>query len=94
MVQTRDSLREQVGAQYDFDAQEPVESSLAERKNRELSAAIRDGKDQSEAEKAFDDKSEETLLDVKSSMRAMFVLTKARNEEIDASYDVIKKLKS
>ena len=46
------------------------------------------------AEKAFDDKSEETLLDVKSSMRAMFVLDEvARNEEIDASpYDVYQEI--
>ena len=95
LIQTRDALRELVGAQYDFDVPKSlVESSLAERKSREVNAAIRDGKDQAEAEKAFDEKSEETLVDVKSSMRAMFVLDEvARNEEIDASaYDVYQEI--
>ncbi len=95
LIQTRDELRSLVGAQYEFDVPKSlVESSLAERKNRDVNAAVRDGKDQAEAEKAFDEKSEETLVDVKSSMRSMFVLDEvARNEEIDASpYDVYQEI--
>lgn len=95
LIQTRDALRAQVGGQYDFDIPKSlVESSVAERKNREVSAAVRDGKEQADAEAEFDSKTDETLADVMSSMRAMFVLDEvARKEEIDASpYEVFQEI--
>lgn len=91
MIQTRDELRNLIGAQYDFDVpQSLVESSISERKSREVNAAVRDGKEPAEAEKEFEAKSEETLTDVKASMRSMFVLDEvAREQEIDVNpYDV------
>ena len=84
--QTREALREKVGAQYDFDVPASlVESSLSERRSRAVNTAVRDGKNADEAGKEFDEQ-EGVLDEVKSSMRAMFVLDEiARAEEIDVS---------
>ena len=82
--QTREALREKVGAQYDFDVPASlVESSLSERRSRAVNTAVRDGKNADEAGKEFDEQ-EGVLDEVKSSMRAMFVLDEiARAEEIE-----------
>jgi trigger factor len=90
MIQTREALRTQLGAQYDFDVPASlIESSLSERRSQAVNAAVREGTDAAEAEKAFDEH-EGVLDDVKASMRAMFVLDDvARGEEIDATpFDV------
>jgi len=90
MIQTRDALRAQLGAQYDFDVPASlIESSLSERRSRAVNTAVREGTDIADAEKAFDEQ-EGVLEDVKSSMRAMFVLDDvARGEAIDVTpFDV------
>lgn len=90
MIQTREALRTQLGAQYHFDVPASlIESSLSERRSQAVNAAVREGTDAAEAEKAFDEQAG-VLDDVKSSMRAMFVLDDvARGEEIDATpFDV------
>lgn len=90
MIQTREALRTQLGAQYDFDVPASlIESSLSERRSRSVNTAVREGTDIADAEKAFDEQ-EGVLDEVKSSMRAMFVLDDvARGEEIDVSpFDV------
>jgi trigger factor len=90
MIQTRETLRTQLGAQYDFDVPASlIESSLSERRSRAVNAAVREGTDIADAEKAFDEQ-EGVLDEVKSSMRAMFVLDDvARSEEIDVTpFDV------
>jgi trigger factor len=90
LIQTREELRIQLGGQYDFDVPASlIESSLSERRSRAVNAAVRDGKDVADAEKEFD--AQEGVLDeVKSSMRAMFVLDDvARSEEIEVTpFDV------
>ena len=90
LTETRRCLRTQLGGQYDFDVPASlVESSMSERRSRAVNTAVRDGKPVADAEKEFDE--QEGILDeVKSSMRAMFVLDEvARAEEIEVSpFDV------
>ena len=90
LTETREALRTQLGGQYDFDVPASlVESSMSERRSRAVNTAVRDGKPVADAEKEFDE--QEGILDeVKSSMRAMFVLDEvARAEEIEVSpFDV------
>ena len=86
LTETREALRTQLGGQYDFDVPASlVESSMSERRTGAVNTAVRDGKPVADAEKEFDE--QEGILDeVKSSMRAMFVLDEvARAERLSLS---------
>ena len=85
LAETREKLRALVGQQYDFDVPESLtQSSFEDRKKRAIDSAVREGQSTEKAEADFESKRDETLADVKSSMRAMFVLDElGRKEEIE-----------
>ena len=82
LAETREKLRALVGQQYDFDVPESLtQSSFDDRKKRAIDSAVREGESVEKAEADFESKRDETLEDVKSSMRAMFVLDELGRKE-------------
>ena len=74
LAETREKLRALVGQQYDFDVPDSLTQSSFDDKKNEIDRAVREGESMEKAEADFESKRDETLEDVKSSMRAMFVL--------------------